>query len=72
MASQLRERRIEPRRKLTFRGGQMREDLRGSEEEQPEYCGQEAQEEPTFKTCCCGQMLHVIEDNMESAQSPGL
>ena len=50
----------------------MREDLRGSEEEQPEYCGQEAQEEPTFKTCCCGQMLHVIEDNVESAQSPGL
>ena len=72
VASQLRERRIEPRRKLTFRGGQMREDLRGSEEEQPAYCGQEAQEEPTFKTCCCGQMLHVIEDNVESAQSPGL
>jgi len=42
VASQLRERRIEPRRTLTFRGGQMREDLRGSEEEQPAYCGQEA------------------------------
>ena len=40
----------------------MGEDLRGREEERPVCGGQEAQEEPSFKTRCCGQMLQVIED----------
>lgn len=49
----------------------MREDLRGREEGQP-VCGhQEAQEEPSFKTCCCGQMLHIIEDTWNQPSFQG-
>ena len=49
----------------------MREDLRGSEEEQPVCGGQEAQEGPTLKTCCCSQMLHVIEDTWNQPSFQG-
>ena len=49
----------------------MGEDLRGREEERPVCGGQEAQEEPSFKTCCCGQMLQVIEDTWSQPSFQG-